>query len=120
MGTFDNIPEALRYTVDSLIRRSHSYIINVRGPGELEASMAATIQVVPANYIYGNANLGLTIHLPFDPASGTLPELVRFLDTQGNDLFDEFRFQGVPCFAISLGSNVELANRVLLYLLEKV
>jgi uncharacterized protein (DUF433 family) len=62
----------------------------------------------------------LTIHLPFDPASGTFAELVRFLDTQGTALFDEYRFQGIPCFVIRLGNDVELANRVLLYLLEKV
>ncbi|MCI0739252.1 MAG: hypothetical protein L0Y72_09425 [Gemmataceae bacterium] len=58
--------------------------------------------------------------MPFDPASGTFSELVRFLDTQGSDLFDEYRFQGIPCFVITLGSDVDRAHRVLLYLLEKV
>jgi uncharacterized protein (DUF433 family) len=120
IGTFDNIPEAIRYAVDSMIGRSHSYIINVRGPREVEASRASTIQVVPAKYVYEGGTLGLTIHLPFDPTSGPFTELVQFLDTQGHELFDEVRFQGIPCFVIRLGSDVELANRVLMYLLEKV
>ena len=120
IGTFDNIPEALRYTVDSLISRGHKYIINVRGPREVEASEAATIQLVPACYVYEGRDLGLTIHLPFDPTSGTFLELVRFLDTQGNHLFDEHRFQDIPCFTINLDNDGELAHRVLLYLLEKV
>jgi uncharacterized protein (DUF433 family) len=120
IGTFDNLPEALRYTVDSLIGRGHKYIINVRGPREIETSAAATMQIVPASYIYESQDLGLTIHLPFDPGSETFLELVRFLDMQGNKLFDEYRFQGIPCFVIHVGRDVELAHRVLLHLLEKV
>ncbi|HEX8199511.1 MAG TPA: DUF433 domain-containing protein [Isosphaeraceae bacterium] len=120
MGTFDNIPEALRYAVDSLIGRGRKYMINVRGPREIESSRASTIQVVPASFVYETADLGLTIHLPFDPASGTFVELARFLETQGHNLFDEYRFQGIPCFIIRLGSDIELSHRVLLHVLEKV
>jgi uncharacterized protein (DUF433 family) len=58
--------------------------------------------------------------MPFDPTSGTFADLVRFLDTQGHELFEEYRFQGSPCFVNRLGTDVVLANQVLLYLLEKV
>jgi hypothetical protein len=106
--------------VYGLIDRGHRYIINVRGPKEVKSSEAATIQVVPAYSVYDDGELGMTVHMPFDPESGTFGELVRFLDTQGHEDFDEYRHDGIPCFAINLGRDVDLAARVLLYLLEKV
>jgi hypothetical protein len=38
VGTFDNIPEALRYAVYALAAHGHGYIINVCGPKEIEQS----------------------------------------------------------------------------------
>lgn len=79
MGTFDSIPEALRYAVRALADHGYGYVVNVRGPKEIEQSHAAAIQVVPATFVYHDGDLGLTVHMPFDPSSGTFTELVRFL-----------------------------------------
>jgi hypothetical protein len=92
----------------------------VRGPKEVAESKAATIQVVPESFVYEDGGLGMAVHMPFDPSAGTFLELVRFLDTQGHNLFDEYSHDGIPCFAISLGRDVGLATRVLLYMLGKV
>jgi hypothetical protein len=120
VGTFDSIPEALRYAVFALADQGHGYIVNVRGPKEIEQSHAAAIQVVPATFVYQDGDLGLAVHLPFDPSSGKFGELVRFLDTQGNELFDEYTHDGIPIFVINLGRDIGLATRVLEYMLERV
>jgi hypothetical protein len=120
VGTFDNIPEALRYAIYGLADQGHGYIVNVRGPKEIERSHAAAIQVVPATFVYQDGDLGLAIHMPFDPSSGMFGELVRFLDTQGNELFDEYTHDGIPIFVINLGDDIGLATRVVEYMLERV
>lgn len=120
MGTFDNIPEALRYAVYALADQGHGYIVNIRGPREIEQSQAAAIQVVAATFVYQDGDLGLAIHMPFDPSSGTFGELIRFLDTQGNELFDEYTYDGIPIFVINLGKDIGLATRVLGYMRERV
>jgi hypothetical protein len=120
MGTFDNLPEALDYAVHALAARRHAYIINVRGPKELEQSRAATIQVVPSTYVYNDGDLGLAVHMPFDPSSGTFKELTEFLDTEGHDTFDEYRIDGILAFVMNFGQNVTRATKVLEYLLERV
>jgi hypothetical protein len=84
MGTFDNIPEALRYAVYALADREHSYIVNVRGPREIAESRPAAIQVVPAKFVYQDGDLGLTVHMPIDPSSGTFGEATaRWSGTRG-------------------------------------
>jgi hypothetical protein len=103
-----------------LIESGRKYIVNVRGPKEVASAQAATVQVVPGCYIYDWGDLGLTLHLPFDVCSGTFAELVNFLDTQGHELFDEYRYQGIPCFVISMERDIELAESILYYVLEKV
>lgn len=108
MATFETIPQALHHAVFTLAAKGHSYILNVRGPREIEQSQASTIQVVPSAFVYDDGDLGLTIHMPFDPASGTFTELVRFLGTQGNELFDRFERDEIPVFAIRLGQDIDL------------
>lgn len=120
MKSFDNIPEALHYATLILAADGHAYIVNVRGPKEIEQSLAAVVQVVPSTFIYNDGDLGMAVHMPFDPLSGTQMDLARFLDMEGNDIFDEYTIGDIPAFVMNFGQNVPRATRVLEYLLERV
>jgi hypothetical protein len=117
---FDRISEALWYVLHRLVRCGHKYIISVRGPQEVEKSHAATIQIVPQDFVYSDAGLGFTVHMPFDPDSSTFDDLSRFLKMQGHDLFDEYQFQGIRCFVMTFGFKIDLATRVVSHLLNHV
>jgi hypothetical protein len=120
VGTFDNIPEALRYAVYALAAHGHGYIINVRGPKEIEQSAAAAIQVVPATFVYKDGDLGLTIYMPFDSSSGMRSELTRFLKIKGHELFDKYKYDGIPTYVINLGQDIQLTTRMLKFMLQQV
>jgi hypothetical protein len=117
---FDNIEEAFQFVVKRLVPKKHCYIVNVRGPGEIAKAHAATVQVVAENMVYENGEVGLTVHLPFDPASGTFQELVKFVGTDLTDVCDEYKYDGIPCFALRVGTDVWMAEKVLRFILLHV
>ena len=117
---FDNIEEAFQFAVGKLVPRNHCYIIDVRGPSEIAESKAATVQVVAENMVYENGAVGLTIHLPFDPTSGTFQELVKFVGTDLAERWNEFKYDGIPCFALRVGTDVLMAEKVLRFILLHV
>jgi len=117
---FDNIEEALRFVVERLIPTRHCYIVNVRGPNEIAKSHAATVQVVAENMVYENGEVGLSIHLPFDPASGEFQHLAEFVGTDLQEYCDEYRYDDIPCFALRVGTDVLLAEKVLRFILLHV
>lgn len=119
---FDNLEDALHFVVIHLVPKRHSYIINVRGPNEIARSSAATVQIVAENMVFKNGDAGLTVHLPFDPASGEFQHLVEFLgtDLELKDYCYEYTYDGIPCFAILAGENVLMAEQVLRFILLHV
>ena len=119
-ATFDSIEEALQHVVDRVIPERHGYIINVRGPNEIIESHAATVQVVAENMVYENGEVGLTIHLPFDPSWGEFRHLVEFVGSDFEEYCDEYKYDGIPCFALRVGSDVLMAEKVLRFLLRSV
>lgn len=72
------------------------------------------------NMVYDNGEVGLTIHLPFDPASGEFAHLAEFVGTDLTDYCDEYKQDGIPCFALRVGSDVLLAEKVLRFILLHV
>lgn len=119
-ATFDNIEEALQFVVTRLVPNGHCYIVNVLGPNEAAKSHACTVQVVAENMVYENGEVGLTIHLPFDPASGEFRHLADFVGTDLTNYCDEYKQDDIPCFALRVGSDVVLAEKVLRFILLHV
>jgi hypothetical protein len=119
-ATFDNIEEALRFVADRLIPRRRAYIVNVRGPSEIAESHAATVQVVAENMVYKNGEVGLTIHLPFDPSSGEFRHLAEFLGTDLTEYCDEYKQDDIPCFALRVGTDTLMAEKALRFILLNV
>jgi len=120
MKAFDNLQKALEYTVKTLIPKDHAYIINVVGPIEAAANQTATVQVVAQHMIYENKDCGLTLNLPFDPASGEFTHLVKFMGSSFSGFCDEYTYDGIPCFALRFGTNVDVATKVITFLLNEV
>lgn len=118
MEAFDDIADALAYTVD-LAGKGHGYIVNILGADEAEQGQAATVQVIAKGMIFGTEESGLALHLPFDPACGQFEHLVRFLDMDVSGLFTEYKFQGIPCFVATFGTDAELAHNAIRYVLAK-
>lgn len=114
------IREALRHTVDTLIADGHAYIIDVRGPREIFRKRSNCFQVVAETMVYRNREFGLTVHLPFDPSHGVSDTLLRFMEWPLRHVFDRYMWQGIPCFALRLGQDVEAAERILRLLLTDV
>jgi len=115
-ATFDNIEEALQFVVERLIPKGHCCIVNVLGPNEAAKSHACTVQVVAEHMIYQNGEVGLTVHLPFDPASGEFRHLAEFVGTDLTYYCDEYKQDDIPCFALRVASNVLLAEKALRFL----
>lgn len=120
MQTFDSIETALAFVVKTLIPIGHGYIVNVVGPKEAEANKAATVQVVAQHMVYHDGNYGLTLNLPFDPSSGEFAHLVEFMGTSIRQLCDEYKSQGIPCFTIRFGTDVDAAARMVKFILSEV
>ncbi|MEQ8789060.1 MAG: hypothetical protein RIC55_22300 [Pirellulaceae bacterium] len=120
MKTFRTIREALAYTVNTLIAAGHTYIINVRGPSEIASNEAAAIQFVAQHMVYNDGKLGLTMNLPFDPASGEFAHLVQFVGAGVEQHFDEYYVNGIPSYALRLLTDIDLAKNVALFILSRV
>jgi len=114
------IREALRHTVDTLIPGGHAYIIDVRGPREIFRKRSNCFQVVAETMVYRNREFGLMVHLPFDPSNGVSGTLLRFMEWPLRHFFDRYMWQGIPCFALRLGQDVEAGERVIRLLLTDV
>ena len=120
MKTFDDIEEALEYTVTTMIPQDHAYIINVKGSKEVAANAASTLQVVAQHMVYHDQDCGLTLNLPFDPASGEFLHLVEFVGSSLIEFFDEYKYDEIPCFALRFGTDVDVATKVIRFLLGEV
>lgn len=117
---FDNLQDALHYVADEFIAKDRSYVINIQGPREIAARRAATIQAVAEHVVFENRRPGFTIHLPFDTASGEFQHLIEFVGTRLDEQCEEYKYQGIPCFALRVGADVLLAERVLRFILRQV
>lgn len=120
MKTFDRIEDAMDFAVQELMVEGHQYIVNVLSPQDAAANRASTIQVVAEHMIYENRQLGLTVHLPFDPSSGESSHLVEFLGDSYAELCDEYKRDGIPCYALRLSHQADLAAKIVRHLLVKV
>jgi hypothetical protein len=120
MRRFSNPPAALNYIVDALIPKEIGYIVNVVGPAEDFTGHAATVQIVDQNKVYGDGELGLVLHLPFDPSSATHESFEMFKSFAKKVAFDDVTYDGIPCFAINFGTNLKLALHTLAVVLNEV
>ncbi|HEX7447768.1 MAG TPA: hypothetical protein VF306_09500 [Pirellulales bacterium] len=114
------ILNALRYVADEFIAKERGYIINVRGPREIVERRAAIVQVAAEHVVFDNRRAGLTIHLPFDPGSGEFQHLVEFIGTGLEEQCAEYKYQGIPCCALRVGSDIFMAERILRFILRQV
>jgi len=114
MKSFDSVAEAVSHVVMDLISNKHSYILNIRGPGP--DTQPTALQIVPRHFVYGDGDLGLTLHLPCDPTSDE-PERLAALDLS---VFDKRQLDDIPCFAYCCGTDVNLVYRMVMYVLEKL
>jgi hypothetical protein len=117
---FNNIRKALEYTVENLVSKRHTYIINVRGPREIHYEQENCFQVVAQTMPYRDCEAGLTLTLPFDQSNGVTNELLCFLEWPLRYFFDRYVWSGIPCFALKLGKNIDVAERVMMLLLIDV
>jgi len=120
MPTFIELAGALECVVRELIPNRHAYIVAITGPREIKENQACTVQLVPEHYVYQDRRLGMTLHLPFDPASGEFAHLVEFVGAKLDHICDEYKCDGIPCFAIRLGTDVVLAEKVVRFVLQRV
>jgi hypothetical protein len=120
MRSFNNPPAALDYVVDSLIPKRRGFIINIAGPAEVVTNYAATLQVVDQNRVYGDGEYGLTLHLPFDPASGSHESYTLFQEFAKHVPFDDVSYSDFPCYATKFGTDVNAALHILAAVLHKV
>lgn len=120
MRRFSNPPAALDYIVDALIPKGIGYIVHVIGPAEAFTNQAATVQIIDQNKAYGDGELGLVLHLPFDTASATHESYELFRSFAKVVAFDDVTYDGIPCYAIKFGTDVTLALHTLAAVLNKV
>ncbi len=117
---FTLLEDALEYTAGNLIPDRHSFIINLIGPREQKRAAASTLQIVSEDMVFRNGLVGFTVHLPFDPASGEFQHLVQSIGTPLHFMATEYKYDGVPCFALRLGADTFLTERITRYTLRHV
>jgi hypothetical protein len=115
METFDSVAGAVSHVVMDLIANQHSYILNIRGPGP--DTQPTALQIVPRHFVYGDGDLGLTLHLPCDPTTDEAERLAAALDLS---VFDKRQVGNIPCYAYWCGTDVNLVYRMVMYVLEKL
>jgi hypothetical protein len=120
MRRFKNPPAALDYVVDSLVPKRQGFTINVIGPAEEMTDHAATVQIVDQNKVYEDGEFGLTLHLPFDPASATHESYEAFKEFAKQVDFDDVSYDEIPCFAKKFGTDVAAALHMLAAVLHEV
>jgi hypothetical protein len=120
MNAFTTIEAALEYTVKTLVLKKHTYVVNVIVPKNTDGNEAVEVQVVAQHMIFEDRNCGLTLNLPFDPSSGEFTHLVEFMGSAISDLCDEYEWDGIPCFALRFGTNVEVAAKAIRFVLAEV
>lgn len=120
MEAFSTIEAALDYTVKTLIPRKHTYVINIIAPREADGNDSVEVQVVAQHMIFEDRDCGLTLNLPFDLSSGEFTHLVEFMGSAIRDLCDEYQWDGIPCFALRFGTNVDLAAKATRFVLAEV
>ena len=119
-ASFGDIPEAIKYVVDTLIAAGHDYIADIRGGWEIEKNEPSCIQVVSENRVFDNHKLDLMIHIPFDPKADTVNELIRFTEFPLYRHFEHYTWKGIPCYAIRCGTDIDKLNRIARLLLVEV
>jgi len=106
---FLDIRSALEYTVRELIPKRRTFIVNIKCPPR-GRRLGFTLQLVAESMLYCGKNRGLTLDLPFDT---TFPQkrrqLKKFRDSIVSRFFDEYVFDGMPCFALRLRKDVDTA-----------
>ena len=116
---FSSIREAFGFVVREMILRQHDYIVAIRGPKEVENNCHCIIQVVSQNIVFEDGEFGLTLHLAFEPGSGT--ELAAFIGSGLDKNCEEYRTEeGIPCFALRFDTDVERALNVIHFVLDNV
>ena len=120
MQIFHDIRSALEYTVRELIAARHTFIINIRGPREVKRQLACTVQVIAESMIFDSDERGLTLDLPFTAEMRPQHKFPRFAALPEFDSFHYYEFDGIPCFAMCFGTDVDLAESVIKSVLRAV
>jgi hypothetical protein len=120
MNAFSTLEAALDFTVRTLIPKKHTYNINAIAPKNADGNEPVEVQVVAQHMIFEDRTCGLTLNLPFDPSSGEFTHLVEFMGLAISDLCDEYKWDGIPCFALRFGTNAEVAAKATRYVLAEV
>jgi hypothetical protein len=120
---FPGLREALEHALFELAPRRRQFLVSIRGPAEIYTDYAATLQIVPSDFVFRDGGLGLTLHLPFDVGHGgheawqlfqLMPERSRFVNVTTEP--------ALPRFACDCGRDLpqalQLATRVLLKVYE--
>ena len=106
--TFQNLREALDFAVAYIIPRRHLYVINVYGGGRLCRGQQAAIQIVDQEHVFLDGELGLTLHLSFDPRT-CADYYALFQQSPLRNLFAFTPWHGIPCYAAKCGTDVDAA-----------
>jgi hypothetical protein len=118
MAPFTSIPEALEYVVHKLTPQRHRFVLTLRGRAEPLAQTASPPLFVDEDRIFQNGRFGLALVLPF----GADPErLALFQRLKERNLFTDVSPEGGdPCFAAFVGTDVQLALRLISAVLANV
>ena len=116
---FRTLREALHYTVSELIAKRHLYIVNVYGGERLSRGRQAALQIVDQEHVFHDGELGLTLHLSFDPTTCSDYQ-ARFLASPLKDRFVAVPWKGIPCFAATFGTNVDAAGELTYSILSSI
>ena len=121
MQVFHDIRSALEYTVRELVAARHTFIINIRGPREVKRRWACTVQLVAESMIFDSDERGLTLDLVFDLTSRSAKSRFRkFAAIPFCKQFNTYEFDGMPCFAMRFGTDVDMALTVIQFVLTKL
>lgn len=119
-ASFGDIPEAIKYLLDTLIAAGHGYIVDIRGGWEIEKNEPSCMQVVAESAVFDNHKLDMMIHIPFDPKADTINELIRFTEFPLYRHFERYTWKEIPCYAIRCGRDIDKLNRIARLLLVEV
>lgn len=119
---FPSLRDALEYTDQRLIRNRHSYTISLWGAQTTARGLRTSrgVQIVDQHHVFGDGEFGLTLHLALDPTSGLADEYARFLASPLRNSFADASWQGIPCFAAKLGTDLDAAERFVYSILTSI
>ncbi|RZS91863.1 hypothetical protein [Aquimarina brevivitae] len=105
----------LKLVADRFEKDNHAYLIN------LAKDNSVIIQIVHGALIQQTSTpkneFNFSLNLTFD---NQIDELNSFRELKIASEFINYEWDGIPCFAVNFGNNLEKANRIVLEVLQKV